>query len=135
MVIDSSALIAIVFEEPDCDAFVDAILGSETRLLSAVTALEAGMVAEARYGPARGLELDLFLQSAEIDLIPFDRGQSDAARRAWRRFGKGNHPAALNFGDCCVYALAKISGEPILCKGSDFGRTDIPTVTPASEPQ
>ena len=76
----------------------------------------------------------MFLLSANVEIIPLDGDQSLAARRAWRRFGKGNHPAALHFGDCCVYALAKISGEPILCKGSDFRQTDVPTVTPASEP-
>ena len=135
MVIDSSALVAILRKEPERDALLHAILTAETRLVSTVTALEAGMVLESRLGPRAGAALDLLLHDTKVEMAPFDQDQSDVARRAWRRFGKGNHPAALNFGDCCVYALAKISGEPILCKGSDFRQTDISIVIPASEPQ
>ena len=135
MVIDTSALVAILRKEPEREALLRTILAAETRLVSTVTALEAGMVLEARLGPRAEAALDLLLHHAKVGMVPFDEQQSDVARRAWRRFGKGNHPAALNFGDCCVYALAKVSGEPILCKGADFSRTDIPTVTPASEPQ
>lgn len=135
MVIDSSALVAILLKEPERDALLGAVQVAETRLVSTVTALEAGMVLESRLGPRAGAALDLLLHDTKVEMAPFDQEQSDVARRAWRRFGKGNHPAALNFGDCCVYALAKISGEPILCTGSDFCQTDIPTVTPASEPQ
>jgi ribonuclease VapC len=116
MVIDSSALVAILFKEPERDTLLRAIQDAETRLVSTVTALEAGMVLEARRGPRAGAALDLLLHDTKVEMAPFDQVQSDVARR-------------------CVYALAKISGEPILCKGSDFGQTDFPTVTPASEPQ
>ena len=93
--------------------------------MSAVTLLETTMVIEGRGGPAAGDDLDLFLQEAEIEVQPVTLEHVEAARRAWRRFGKGNHPAALNLGDCFVYALAKASGEPLLFKGRDFVHTDI----------
>jgi ribonuclease VapC len=96
--------------------------------MSAVALLEAAMVVESRGGTAAGLELDAFLEQAAIELMPVTREQTDAARRAWRRFGKGIHPAALNFGDCFAYALAKTHGEPLLFKGEDFSRTDVEEV-------
>ena len=83
------------------------------------------MVVESRGGVEAGQELDALLEKAAIELVPVTAEQADAARRAWRRFGKGNHPAALNFGDCFAYALAKATGEPLLFKGEDFARTDI----------
>ena len=86
------------------------------------------MVAEGRGGAAAGHELDRFLERAEIDLVPVTAEQVEAARRAWRRFGRGNHPAALNFGDCFAYALAEVAGEPLLFKGEDFAKTDIEAV-------
>ena len=93
--------------------------------MSAVALLETTMVVEARSGPSAGHDIDLFLQEAEIELTPVTADQVDSARRAWRRFGKGNHPAALNFGDCFAYALAETTGEPLLFKGEDFTRTDV----------
>lgn len=126
MVIDTSALTAILRNEPERDAFLKAITTAPTRLLSAVTALEAGMVIIGRYGADAGSDLELFLHTAAVEVIPFDARQSDVALRAWKKYGKGNHPAGLNLGDCCAYALAKLSGEPVLCKGGDFRRTDIP---------
>ena len=95
------------------------------RRMSVAALLEAAIVVESRGGTAAGHELDLFLETASIELIPVTTEQADAARRAWRRFGKGNHPAGLNFGDCFVYALAATSDEPLLFKGEDFARTDI----------
>ena len=93
--------------------------------MSVVALLEAAMVVESRGGAAAGQELDTLLERSEIDLAPVTPEHANAARRAWRRFGKGNHPAALNFGDCFAYALAKTAGEPLLFKGEDFSRTDI----------
>jgi ribonuclease VapC len=83
------------------------------------------MVIEARRGESAGREFDLFTLRASFQIIAVDAEQSELARSAWRRYGKGRHPAALNFGDCFVYALAKASGEPVLAKGTDFGRTDV----------
>ena len=93
--------------------------------MSAANFLEAAIVIESRGGPEAGAELDRFLETAKIALVDVSSEQVQAARRAWRRFGKGNHPAGLNFGDCFAYALAKSSGEPLLFKGEDFAQTDI----------
>jgi ribonuclease VapC len=105
--------------------FVELILHAETRLISAANALETGIVLEARRGEAAGREFDLFVVRANLDLVPVDGEQVEIARSAWRRYGKGRHPAALNFGDCFAYALAKSSGETLLAKGTDFVQTDI----------
>ena len=86
------------------------------------------MVLEGRYGPDAGADLDLFLFDARAEIVSLDPRQAQAAVRAWRKFGKGRHPAQLNLGDCCVYALAKVSQEPVLCKGAGFPKTDIPLV-------
>ena len=123
MVVDTSALAAIFFHEPERDRFRAAILAASTRLISAATVVEAGMVIEARRGDSAGREFDLFAVRA-LQVVAVDSEQADLARAAWRKYGKGCHPAALNFGDCFVYALAKVSGEPILAKGKDFARTD-----------
>ena len=125
MVIDTSALIAILLREPEAAQFANAFGTAERRLISAATALETGIVIEARKGPAGGRELDLLLHRARIEVVPLTAAQMEIAREAWRRFGRGNHPAGLNFGDCCAYALAKSSGEPLLFKGLDFSRADI----------
>ena len=93
--------------------------------MSVVALLEAAMVLESRGGAAAGQELDVLLEKARVELVPVTPEHANAARRAWRRFGKGNHPAALNFGDCFAYALAETTGEPLLFKGGDFARTDI----------
>ena len=131
MVIDTSALLAILFGEPEAESFAAAIEGDPTRLISSVSALETAIVVETRKGPPGGRELDLAFHQARIDIVPFDAGQVEAAREAYRRFGRGRHPAGLNFGDCCAYALAVASGEPLLYKGEDFARTDIsPVQTP-----
>jgi ribonuclease VapC len=124
MVIDTSALAAIFFNEPERDNFRAAILEADTRLISAATVLETGIVIEARRGEGAGREFDLFAVRA-LQIVSVDAGQTELARSAWRRYGKGRHPAGLNFGDCFVYALAKTSGEPVLAKGGDFAKTDI----------
>ena len=125
MVIDTSALMAILFKEFDRQHFLDAIDEDPVRLISSVTALEAAMVVEARKGEPGGRELDLLLHKAKIEIVTFTADHFEMARHSWRKFGKGNHPAALNFCDCCAYALSKISGEPLLFKGIDFSRTDV----------
>lgn len=125
MVIDTSALAAIFFGEPERHKFVAAIAAASTRMMSAATVLEAGMVVESRLGDTAGRELDLFLIRGNFQIVSVDAEQAELARSAWRRFGKGRHPAALNFGDCFAYALAKWTGEPLLAKGTDFAATDI----------
>jgi ribonuclease VapC len=94
-------------------------------LISAFNALETGIVVEARKGAAGGREFDLLLHRARIEIVAMNADQTELARAAWSKYGKGNHPAGLNIGDCCAYALAKYSGEPLLFKGNDFSQTDI----------
>jgi len=125
MVIDTSALVAIFLAEPERGRFLELILASESRLLSAVSVVEAGIVLEARRGEAAGREFDLFVVRVNLQIIPVDSEQAEIARRAWRSYGKGRHSAALNLGDCFSYALAKSMGEPLLAKGADFALTDI----------
>ena len=93
--------------------------------MSAANFLEAAIVLESRSGGTAGHDLDQFIERGRIELVPVTPEQAHAARRAWRRFGKGNHPAGLNFGDCFAYALAETTGEPLLFKGRDFALTDI----------
>ncbi|KSV77468.1 ribonuclease [Sinorhizobium sp. GL2] len=125
MVIDTSVLAAIAFNEPEAAAFRERIADDPVRLISAATVLEAAMVIETRLGEAAGADLDLWLYKAEVEIVPVTAEHSDRARRAWRRYGKGRHPASLNYGDCFSYALAALSGEPLLYKGNDFSQTDI----------
>jgi len=125
MVIDSSAIIAILTNEPDADLFASAIEGDTTRLMSAATLLEISIVIEARYGLEGGLKLDEFLEVAQIETRSVTPQDAELARSAYRAFGKGRHPASLNFGDCFSYALAKATNEPLLFKGDDFTKTDI----------
>ena len=125
MIIDTSAVLAVLLAEPDAEHYEKTIAHTLPRQMSAVGLLEAAIVLESRGGMAAANELDLFLQAAEIELVAVTAEQAQAARRAWRRFGKGNHPAGLNFGDCFAYALAETNNEPLLFKGEDFARTDI----------
>lgn len=125
MVIDTSALAAIFFGEAERGKFLASITAADTRLISAATVLETGMVVESRQGEAAGREFDLFVIRAGLQIVPVDAEQVDLARSAWRKYGKGRHPAALNFGDCFSYALAKALGESLLAKGTDFASTDI----------
>ena len=117
MVIDTSAIVAIALDEPEAAEFETRIAGDTVRLISAATVLEAAMVIETRLGEAAGRELDLWLLRAGVDIIPVDAEQLDAARRGWRRFGKGRHQAALNYGDCFSYALAKNSARATSLQG------------------
>jgi ribonuclease VapC len=131
MVIDTSALIAILLNEVETEAFAKAIAADPKRLISAFNLLETAIVIEAKKGEAGGVELDLLLHRARIETVAISAEQVELARTAWRVYGKGNHPAGLNIGDCCAYALAKYSGEPLLFKGGDFALTDIPSALSA----
>jgi ribonuclease VapC len=128
MVLDSSAVLAVLFNEPERRAFTLSIERDPRRLMSAGSVLESALVAEARRGEPAGRELDLLLHRADVQVVPVDADQVELARSAWRRFGKGRGPAGLNFGDCFAYALAVASGEPLLFKGEDFRHTDIAAV-------
>jgi ribonuclease VapC len=125
MVIDTSAILAIFLGEPERQAFLELLSQTDTRLLSAGNALETAIVLEARRGAPVIRELDLFIYRTRVDIVSVDAEQVEIARVAWRMYGKGHHPAGLNFGDCFAYALARTSGEPLLAKGTDFSRTDI----------
>jgi len=131
MVIDTSALIAILLNEAEAEAFAKAIASDPKRLISAFNLLETAIVIEAKKGEAGGIELDLLLHRARIETVAISAEQVELARTAWRLYGKGNHSAGLNIGDCCAYALAKYSGEPLLFKGGDFALTDIPSALSA----
>ncbi len=125
MVIDTSAIVAILLSEPEARRFAEAIEAGSPRMMSAASVLEASIVVETRRGEPAGRELDLLIHRAGIDVVPVDESQIEIARAAWRRFGKGRHPAALNYGDCFAYALAKATGSPLLYKGDDFAKTDL----------
>ncbi|MCP3468118.1 type II toxin-antitoxin system VapC family toxin [Bradyrhizobium sp. CCGUVB23] len=127
MVIDTSAIVAIAFNEPEAKSFRERIADDPVRLISAATVLEAAMVIETRLGEPGGAELDLWLHKADVEIVAVTADHADQARRAWRRYGKGRHPAGLNFGDCFSYALAALTGEPLLFKGNDFVQTDVET--------
>jgi len=125
MVIDTSALLAILLAEPEASVFVQSIAASSKRLVSALSALEAAIVIHSRKGPAGVRELDLLFHAAGLTVVNFDSEQVQLARAAYEKFGKGHHPAALNLGDCCSYALAVSAGESLLFKGNDFSQTDV----------
>ncbi|BCS33384.1 VapC ribonuclease [Luteitalea sp. TBR-22] len=128
MVIDTSALLAILQDEPERRALNEAIEAAAERVVSVASFVEASVVIEARYGLAGVRELDTFIDKAGITLAPVDVEQARLARAAFSRFGRGRHKAALNFGDCFTYALAASRGESVLFKGEDFAHTDL---TPA----
>ncbi len=128
MVIDTSALLAVLQDEPEREAFNEAIEAAENRVMSAASFVETSIVVETRYGSDGIRDLDLFISKAKIELASVDADQALIARDAFRRFGKGRHPAGLNLGDCFAYSLAKALSEPLLFKGNDFGLTDISVV-------
>ena len=125
MIIDTSAIVAILNDEPERRAFNEAIERSDICLLSAASFLEASIVIENKRGYEGLRDFDLWMATAGIELAPVDADQAQIARQAFRQYGKGRHPAALNFGDCFSYALAKATGFPLLFKGEDFTKTDI----------
>src|SRR5687767_2284289 len=128
MVIDSSALVAILFDEPDRLQIEAAIETDPTRLISAVSKLETSMVLLGRQNREVLSRFDRLLARVSATIVPFDDHQSDIARDAFARFGKGRHRAGLNFGDCAAYALSVAEAEPLLFKGTDFGATDVEVV-------
>lgn len=128
MVIDTSAVIAIFFDEPDAPAFEAAIEADPQRLISAASVLETAIVLGARYGDTGEREFDLFLHKAKVQTVAVTEEQAEVGRLAYRTYGKGRHPPGLNFGDCFSYALSKTSGEPLLFTGADFACTDVEPV-------
>ena len=125
MVLDTSALLALLLDEPEAEAFRAAVEDDPTRLVSAATLLETALVIEARKGEPGGRELDLLIHKADVVVVPVDTEHVALARKAYRRYGKGRHEAGLNFGDVFAYALARASGESLLFKGDDFSKTDV----------
>ncbi len=127
IVVDTSAVMAVVRSEPGADWLSRRLQESDVRLMSSASALELGMVLESRTTTLTTLDA---LRSLQIELTPFDEAQFELGLRAWRKFGKGRHPASLNLGDCFTYALAQVTGYPILCVGNDFARSDLAVLTP-----
>lgn len=126
IVIDSSALIAILRRETEAEQFLEVIAKAPMRLVSSVNLLETSMVLAGRAGSADAwTDLDRFIERAMIKVAPQDAEQVEAARRAFLLYGKGRHPARLNLGDCAAYALAKVRNLPLLFKGDDFSLTDL----------
>jgi ribonuclease VapC len=125
MVIDTSALVAILDNEADARRYAEAIAAAPVRLVSAATLLEASIVLVARHGEEALADLDQLLRDAEAEVVPVTEEHARLARRGFLQFGKGRHPARLNYGDCFAYALAKASSEPLLFKGNDFAHTDV----------
>jgi len=129
MIIDSSAVLAVIGKEPGFERIVHELAASPETRIGAPTRLETGIVLSARFGPRGKTVLARFLQENAIQTVAFDEGHAAVALDAYSRFGKGRHPAALNFGDCCTYATASIAGEPLLCVADDFRQTDLPVVS------
>ena len=125
MVVDTSAVLCILFGEPEAARFAYALATAERCVISSFSVLEAVAVVTSRKGEAGTRELDLLLHRSRIEVVPFTAEQLELARAAWTKYGKGRHPAGLNIGDCCAYALARYRGEPLLFKGEDFSKTDI----------
>jgi ribonuclease VapC len=125
MIIDSAAILAVIGKEPGYERIIHELAASPGTRIGAPSRLETGIVLTARFGPRGKTALARFLQENSIETVAFDEGHAIAALDAYSRFGKGRHPAALNFGDCCTYAVASVAGEPLLCTGGDFARTDL----------
>lgn len=131
MIIDTSALLAILRDEPEASAFAGAIQAASRRRISAVSFVETAAVIDRGHDPVASRGLDEVLQVAAIGIEPVTETQARVARDAYRDFGRSSgHPAKLNFGDCFAYALAKVTGEPLLFKGKDFGHTDVRAAIP-----
>ena len=131
MVVDTSALVAIALRESTRMWFIETLAAASRRVMAAPNVLELGMVLESRLDDVAGVA-SRSLRESSVDVRAFTPEQADRGIAAWRRFGKGRHPAALNFGDCCTYALAEETGWPILCAGEDFARTGWPVLSPTS---
>jgi len=125
MVLDTSAVMAILQNEPERRRFNEAIEAAETRSLSTASFVECSMIVESRYGADGVRDLDLFIAKAQVSLVSVDEDQANLARRAFQKFGKERHPAGLKFGDCFSYALSRSLDRPLLFKGNDFSQTDV----------
>ncbi len=125
MIVDSSAIVAILREEPEADRFTLALKRASSRAISVANWLELGIVAFGRGGEEAVRDLDLLLHRRRVEVEAITPEQGEIARRAFMKYGKGVHPARLNFGDCFAYALARDTGEPLLFKGDDFSQTDV----------
>jgi len=129
VIVDTSALIAVLRDEPEADRFGEAMGRATPPRVSAVTYVEAAVVVDSNRDPVLSGRFDDLLSVAQVKVEPVTQGQAEIARRAYRDFGKGSgHPAGLNFGDCFAYALARESGESLLFKGNDFDQTDVTPV-------
>lgn len=128
IVLDTSAIVALLRNESEAQDIARALADANGCLLSAVSYLEAAMVLIGKTGAGAVDDLDALIEQADIEVIPFDLRQSKLAQAAFLRFGKGRHPAALNFGDCAAYALASERALPLLFKGDDFAKSDIAAV-------
>lgn len=131
LVVDTSAAVAVILGEPGGEELADHLEDALTRMMPAAIRVELGIVTEARLGPAGQDVVDRFLRDAKIDIVSVDADLAARAMSGWRRYGKGRHPAGLNFGDCFTYALAERTGHPVLCTGDDFAATDITVVRPS----
>jgi ribonuclease VapC len=125
MIIDTSAIIAVLFNEDDAELYANLISQSDRRRMSAATFVETAIVVETQTKTNGGRQFDAFLRQAHIAIEPVTEEHAHIARQAFIDFGKGRHPAGLNYGDCFSYALAKATGEPLLFKGKDFSKTDL----------
>ena len=125
MIIDTSVLVAILDQEPEAERIVRTLASAPERSLSAANLVETGIVMQARRGDEGARDLDLLLAKWRVDIAAVTASQADIARKAFRRYGRGRHPANLNFGDCFAYALAKDKSAPLLFKGNDFRQTDV----------
>ena len=125
LVVDSSALLAMLLDEPGADDIELVLAESDPIVIGAPTFVEAAIVVEARLGPAGRLALDRAVRIAGVAVVPLDHEMAEEAVDGWRRFGKGRHAAGLNLGDCYTYGLARSLGSPVLCVGEDFALTDI----------
>ena len=125
MILDSSAVLALLWNEPDAPRVLAAIEADPDRRMSAASIVETGMVVQARHGDPGERELDVLLSRMSVDVIPVTAEQAEMARSAFRFYGKGRHVAGLNYGDCFSYALAMVAGEPLLFTGNDFSQTDV----------
>jgi ribonuclease VapC len=128
VIVDSSALVAVLTGEPGHEPVLEALLAAPRVDVGAPTAVETGVVLSARLGELGRSLLSRLLEEARIEVVPFTGAHLPVALSAWSRFGKGRHPAALNFGDCLTYAVAHIAGRPLLCLGDDFSNTDLALV-------
>ena len=130
LVVDTSAAVAIILDVPGAEVLIDALAAADRRIMGTPTLVELGMVLTAKIGPNADGIVDRFLRDAEIDIVDFDREMADRSLEGWNRFGKGRHPAALNFGDAMTFGVAVTMQGAVLCVGNDFAQTDIAFVRP-----